>query len=218
MTRAKKWTLGIATSVVAAGLLVFGTGATTLSGIEEPTYEVVEQGEDFEIRRYAPRIVAMTKVEGSARTASNRGFRILANYIFGANVSQTEIAMTAPVGQQPNQEIAMTAPVEQRPAGKEWVITFTMPSEYTLETLPRPVDKRVEIRQLPAQRYAAIRFNGAPDAATVARRKKALSQRVADAGLPIAGEPVYARYDPPWTIPFLRRNEILVPLAPVDDE
>lgn len=211
MTRASKWIAGAATGLVAAGLLTFGTGAT-LGNIEEPTYEVVEANEDFEIRAYAPRIVAMTEVTGTARTSSNRGFRILADYIFGNNAARAEIAMTAPVGQQPSEEIAMTAPVEQRPQGDKWVITFTMPSKYTLETLPRPLDERVEIRQLPPRRFAAIRFNGAPDGATVDRRKEALAQKVTGAGLEIAGEPIYARYDPPWTIPFLRRNEILIPL------
>jgi hypothetical protein len=209
--RASKWIAGITTSVAAAGLLIFGTGATSRN-IEEPAYEVVETRGDFEIRAYAPRLVATTEVEGSARASSNRGFRILADYIFGNNASRTEIAMTAPVGQQPSEEIAMTAPVEQRPSGAKWVITFTMPSKYSLESLPRPLDARVEIRKLPAQRFAAIRFNGAPDAATVDRRKLAFARKLGDAGLVIAGEAIYARYDPPWTIPFLRRNEILIPL------
>lgn len=204
--------MGVTTSVVAAGLLTFGTGAT-LGDIEEPAYEVVESNADFEVRLYAPRLIATTQVGGSARTSSNRGFRILADYIFGNNAAGTEIAMTAPVGQRPSEKIAMTAPVEQRPDGDEWVITFTMPSKYTLESVPRPVDPRVKIQQLPAQRFAAIRFNGAPDAATVERRKRALADTVTDAGLAISGQAVYARYDPPWTIPFLRRNEILIPLG-----
>ncbi len=185
--------------------------------IEIPRYEVVSVHEDFEVRRYASRLVAQVEVVGKSKDATNAGFRILADYIFGNNTTRDAIAMTAPVDRQAASEaIAMTAPVgrQQAQAEDRWVVTFTMPREYTDETLPRPNDERVKIRRIPVSHVAAVKFSGAPGEGWVERKMTSLEEAVRTEGLQTAGRPAtYARYDPPWTLPFLRRNEILLDLV-----
>ena len=183
--------------------------------VELPAYEVVDARPDFEVRRYEPRLVAEVEVEGDPDRASNAGFRVLAGFIFGGNTRAESVAMTAPVDRRPASEsIAMTAPVDRRKAGERWIIAFTMPSHYTRDTLPRPNDRRVQIREVPATTYAVRRFSGAPGEVKVRGEMEALRAAVVAAGLTPAGaEPIYARYDPPWTLGPLRRNEVLLELA-----
>ena len=201
-------------------------GATALVGIpavvaalprarvELPAYVVEAEHPSFELRRYAPRIVAEVEVAGTPRAATNEGFRILAGYIFGNNVSKTKVAMTAPVDRRASETIAMTAPVDRTRGEHAWVIAFTMPSAYSLQSLPDPVDHGISIREIATTRYAVSRFSGAPSEATVQQRMAELVASVRAAGYETSGAPpTYARYDPPWTPSFLRRNEILVELA-----
>lgn len=204
-------------AVTVTGLVASQTFAR--GDIESPRYEVVSTHDGFEVRRYASRLVAEVEVTGNGREASNAGFRLLADYIFGNNTARSSIAMTAPVDRRATSEaIAMTAPVDRRAVEGEddderWVITFTMPSRYTLDTLPVPNDARVHIRELPPTHHAAVRFSGAPSEARVRERMAELARAVEAAGLEAAGvPPTYARYDPPWTLPMLRRNEILLEL------
>lgn len=186
-------------------------------GTEEPKYEVAAKHDGFEVRVYAPRIVAEVQVEGKAKAATNAGFRILADFIFGNNTAGTEVAMTAPVDR--SERIAMTAPVDRTQQEDRWTVTFTMPSKYTMETLPRPNDDRVEIRTVPAKRYAVAKFSGRPKAAEVQRRMSALEDAVAEEGYTLQGTPaVYSQYNPPWTPSFLRRNEVMVELRPTEPE
>lgn len=212
----------IAAGVAAAAGAVVVERRAVAEKIETPAYDVVTKHDGFEVRRYAPTIVAEVQVEGSARNASNAGFRLLADYIFGNNESRSEIAMTAPVAQKASSEkIAMTAPVAQTEATGEgtdrrWVIQFTMPSKYTMKTLPRPRDERVKIREMPEAYFAAVRFSGAPAHSTVETRMAKLEDAARAAGLEPTGTPTYARYDPPWVLPFMRRNEILLPIARVE--
>ena len=183
--------------------------------IEEPAYQVTSTHAGFEVRQYGPRIVAQVRIVGDAREASSAGFRVLAAYIFGGNRAKSSIAMTAPVGQQrAGQRIAMTAPAPQQRDGEEWLVTFTMPSTFTLATLPEPVDSRVELREIPGQRIAVWRFSGAPSAKVIEARKRELVDRVVGEGLTPVGAVDYARYDAPWVLPPLRRNELWVELAP----
>lgn len=181
---------------------------------EEPAYEVEGAlGANAEIRRYAPRVLAVTRVSASDRErAVSEGFRRLAGYIFGGNVSAASIAMTVPVtqaGAQAGERIAMTAPVTQASASEGgFEVTFTMPASYTLETLPRPSDARVELRALPAERVAVLRYTGSTSGAIVAQHAETLRARVRERGLVPLGEPVSARYDPPSTLPWIRRNEV----------
>lgn len=180
---------------------------------EEPKYDVEQRFEAFEVRRYAPTVVAEVIVPGPADEAGNQGFRILAGYIFGANRGERRIAMTAPVTQAAApQKIAMTAPVTQAEAEGGFVVRFTMPGEFTLETLPEPVDPRVRLKALPSGRFAVIRYSGTWSQANYEEHLARLQQAVATAGLRSTGSPVYARYDAPWVPWFLRRNEVWLAL------
>ncbi|MFB1297130.1 heme-binding protein [Mycobacterium sp. pW049] len=183
------------------------------AGTEEPLYVLEELLGDVEIRRYGPRIAAQTAVAGDEEQARSDGFRRLAGYIFGGNRRQTKIAMTAPVAQK-SEKIAMTAPVAQsRGAGGESVIRFFMPSKWSLELLPEPDDDRVELVEVPSETYAVLRFSGdrGPDA--VAAKTTELLDSLRDSSFAPSGEPVAWFYDPPWTLPFRRRNEVAVPVG-----
>ncbi len=188
--------------------------STARRRVEEARYDIDEKDGDFEVRTYAPRAIAETKVRGPERGALNEGFRRLARYIFGANRGHHEIAMTTPVVARTGERVAMTAPVAQIPAGEgEWTIAFTMPAERPIASLPEPLDERVSIRLVPTRCYASVRFSGTWDEARTARETARLYAWMRERGLEPAGAPEIARYDPPWTPPFLRRNEVLVPLA-----
>lgn len=187
------------------------------AGTEEPRFTVVERVGEIEIRHYGPRLAAEVQVSGSEEEARNAGFRKVAGYIFGGNRTKASIAMTAPVAQAGgSQSIAMTAPVAQvREPGASWRIQFFMPAKYTLETLPTPTDPSVRIVQVPAQDYAVLRFTGSRSGPAVAAKTQALQTGLAGARWRIAGEPSAWFYDPPWTVPFLRRNEVAAPVTPV---
>ena len=191
------------------------------AGTEQPPYEVVGRVGDAEIRRYAPQIAAEAVVEGPVETARNEGFRRVAGYIFGDNTAKASVAMTAPVvqGREPlggSQSIAMTAPVVQQPAGAEsWSIQFIMPAKYTMATLPQPNDPRVRLVEIPARTFAVVRFSGLGREDAVARHEKALDAALAGSSWRAVGEPVTWYYDPPWTVPFLRRNEVARPVEAV---
>lgn len=178
---------------------------------EEPRYTVVRTEEAFEVRHYEPYLVAETLVAGSAGEAGNRGFRVLAGYIFGKNKGAREIAMTAPVLQTPT-EIAMTAPVTQRPAAGGYIVQFAMPREWTLDTLPEPTDPAVSLRAVPARTVAVRRYSGTWSQERYAEHLAKLQEALTRTGLQWRGEPVWARYDPPWKPWFLRRNEIWLEL------
>lgn len=207
---------------LAAGLLTVGCSTVGVrSGTEEPAYTVVERIGEVEIRRYGPRIAAQTVVSGSDEAARNRGFQRLANYIFGGNTARSSIAMTAPVAQVPetgargvSASIAMTAPVAQGPAGGDrWIIQFFMPASWTMQTLPIPRDPAVTLVELPAETYAVLRFSGLAGTRAVAARQAELDAAVQASPWTADGDPVVWFYDPPWTVPPLRRNEVAVRLA-----
>lgn len=179
-------------------------------GVEQPQYRTLMKDGLFELREYAPRIVAETTVHGGAEAARNAGFRKVAAYIFGSNRSAQDVAMTAPVAQQKSQQIAMTAPVVQASGQGAWTIQFVMPAKYTLATLPKPSDPDVHLRQEPAARYAVMRFGGSRSGAAVAARSDALLSEVQRRGWTVKAAPVAWFYDPPWTLPPLRRNEVAV--------
>lgn len=198
-----------------AGLMSVIFGGCALSNIEEPKYEVIRDYGEFELRQYQPTIVAETTVSGEFASSANVGFRRLANYIFGGNRSKTKIAMTAPVtstSENPaSEKISMTAPVAQVATGSnQWLISFTMPSKYTMATLPEPIDPLVRLRAIPAATYAAIQFSGFNSAALVEEKTTTLRSLAARENLNLADRVLYARYNPPWTPWFIRRNEILI--------
>jgi len=183
------------------------------SAIEEPKYTVVRQYDDFEIRAYVPYVVAEVVVPGPAEEAGNRGFRILAGYIFGKNKGERKISMTAPVAQAPAPaKIEMTAPVTQAAANGGYVVQFTMPSEYTLETLPEPLDPQVRLKEFSGGRFAVIRYSGTWSERNYKEHLEKLERGVEAAGLRTTGSPIYSRYNAPFVPWFMRRNEIWLKL------
>lgn len=192
--------------------------------IEEPAYETVRQGPVFELRRYRPFLLAETQVSGDFDAVGGQAFRILADYIFGNNQDRESIPMTAPVSQRPagNAEsgagtrIEMTAPVSQRlvdPTRNAYVISFVMPARFTLATLPRPNDPRVTLREEPARLMAVLRYSGSWAETRYREHETRLLEAIRTAGLTPVGEPVYARYNSPFALPFMRRNEVMVEVA-----
>jgi len=189
-------------------------GGQAAMAVEEAAYEVVTKQGRFEVRAYAPQIVAEVLIDGTLEEAGDRAFRPLFRYIDGDNRGRAKIAMTAPVAQEAaGEQIAMTAPVSQERAGDRWAVRFVMPAGYTLESLPEPDDPAVTLHQHPARRVAAVRYSGFWSEKNYRRNLEALRQWMNEQGLAPAGEPVWARYNPPFTPWFLRRNEILIPLA-----
>ena len=185
------------------------------TGTEEPMFvrEAVLGSGAVEIRRYGPRIAAQTTVAAEEEAARNAGFRRLANYIFGGNRRQTKIAMTAPVAQQ-SEKIAMTAPVAQsRGADGNSVIRFYMPSKWSMDLLPEPDDERVELVEVPSETYAVLRFTGDRSPRAVAAKTEELLEALRGSDFDPTGETMAWFYDPPWTLPFRRRNEVVVAVS-----
>ncbi len=182
-------------------------------GVEEPAFNIVRADASFEVRDYAPVIVAETTVSGEAVKARNSGFMPLADYIFANDRKGDKIAMTAPVTQAPREKIAMTAPVGQTSSSAGWTISFTMPVGYTMASLPPPADPAVRLVEYPARRMAVVKFSGLAGEERMQAKQRELMDRIAKAGLSALGDPAFAFYDPPWTLPFLRRNEVMVEIA-----
>ena len=202
------------TGWITALLLLTSTVASPAMAIEEAPYTVIKADGRFELRDYAPQILAEIVVDGDLEGAGSKAFRPLFDYISGANRARSRIAMTAPVSQEPQGErLAMTAPVGQQRVQGAWAVSFMMPAAYTLETLPTPVDQRITLRQVPARRVAAVRYSGFWSEENYRRHKEQLEAWIAANGLAVSGEPVWARYNAPFTPWFLRRNEVLIPVA-----
>jgi len=182
-------------------------------GIEKAKYTVIEKEGKFEIRQYQPQIIAETIVEADFDNAGNVAFRKLFDYISGQNRSKESIAMTAPVNQKGSSEkIAMAAPVNQQKSEDRWAVSFIMPSKYTMETLPQPLDSDVTIKEIPPRKMAALRYSGTWSRKRYEANMSLLEQFVNNKGLQIIGEAIFARYDPPFQLWFLRRNEVLIPV------
>ena len=193
---------------------------------EEPNYTVLSKTENFELRRYEEQLVAQTWVTGDQNAASRAGFKILADYIFGNNTApsgeSSKISMTAPVAMKfeakkseikknnESQKIAMTAPVSMQETDGKWRVQFTMPSQYSMQTLPKPNNPNIEIVEVPAQTYGVIKFSGLAGTEKVAAKTTELQSWMQSQKLTMTGTPELARYNPPWTLPFMRRNEIMI--------
>jgi hypothetical protein len=179
--------------------------------VEKLAYRTLEQDGEFELRQIASHLVAETFVEGDFDEVGSEGFRRLFRYITGANRRQASISMTAPVTQEPaSEKIAMTAPVGQEKVGNRYRITFVMPSNYTLESLPQPTEKGIQLRAEAARTVAVIRYTGFWSASHYQEHERRLLEWIDQRGGEPVGEPVWARYDPPFMPWFLRRNEILI--------
>jgi len=199
-------------------LSAFTLSGPIMSDVEQAKYTVVQTDDDFEIRDYAASIAAEVEVSGERKEAISEGFKMIADYIFGNNKSSDKVAMTAPVIQEQSQSIDMSAPVIQEGHGKSWKVRFIMPSHYTLETLPKPNNTSVKIVELPTKRFAVVRFSGVPDNDDLKAKTEQLTDWLKKQNLKTTGKPIYAFYNPPWTLPFLRRNEVLVEISAVNDK
>ncbi len=189
-------------------------GAIDAMAIEEAKYKVVNKEDKFEVRDYAPHVLAEMVVDADLEGAGNKAFNSLFRYISGDNRTRDKVAMTAPVSQEPiGVKIKMTAPIEQQRVQEKWAVSFMMPDSYTLETLPEPEDPNIKLRQVPARRMAAVRYSGFWSEKNYLRYKVELESWIHKMGLTIVGDPIWARYNPPFTLWFLRRNEILIPVA-----
>lgn len=190
------------------------TGVLNVMATEEAPYKVLKSDGMFELRHYEPQILAEIIVDGDLEDAGNSAFRPLFNYISGENRSRSKIAMTAPVSQEAKGEkIAMTAPVSQEKSQGKWAISFMMPASYTMETIPVPDNPAIKLRQVAARRVAAVRYSGFWSEEKYQLHLNKLETWLRANNLTAAGEPVWARYNPPFTLWFLRRNEILIPVA-----
>ena len=208
--------------VAALAVLAMGTVlAANANAIEKPQYTVITEDDKFEIRAYPALLIAEVTVTGDRKEAGNKAFKKLGGFIFGDNQARTKVAMTAPVMQTPAEpiepkaeKISMTAPVMQtRTAENSWVVSFMMPSEYTMETLPIPDNADITIRKTLPYKAVTIRFKGKWKTSTMEKRTKQLEAYAVEKGLVTIGPPDYAFYDPPFMPGFLRRNEVHLRLA-----
>ena len=197
-------------------LLIGFTGEKAMA-VEEPSYEVVAERDGYEIRRYVPYLVAETVVDGDIRRADNSGFRILAGYIFGKNRIRPSMTTTKETADG-NQKIAMTAPVLTTVPDTEepdrYVYSFVMPAEHSLDTLPIPLDDSISFREVPARLMAVRRYSGRWQQSRYAKHTTLLEEALRKDGVEILGEPILARYNAPFVPGFLRRNEVMIEVAP----
>jgi hypothetical protein len=208
----KVWRLVALVSVLllAAALAMLSWSGAFVS-YESPNYRVVDRIDSVEIREYDGYLVAQTEVDGDLEGAGNRGFRVLARYIFGDNRSGAKVEMTAPVTQRERNgdKIAMTTPVTQKAEQGKYILSFMMPSEYTRDSLPVPNDPRITIAEVPPKTLAAVRYSGTWSKRNYQKHLDRLQSALRGQGYEPEGEPVWARYNPPFTPWFMRRNEIL---------
>jgi hypothetical protein len=179
---------------------------------EEPSYRVTTQSEPFEIREYPPLIVAQVEVPGDLSEASSAGFRLIANYIFGNNIAVRDGGLTT--AEPVSEKIAMTVPViaEGKADKKTWLIQFVMPKQYTMDTLPKPNNSQVKLVPIGPQKLAVVRFTGFVGDEKVQEKTAELLVWIQSRNEVVSGNPRLARYNPPWSIPWMRRNEILIPI------
>ncbi len=182
--------------------------------VEEAKYSVVRAEDELELRKYEAHILAETTVDGDFEEAGNAAFGRLFKYISGNNQQQQKVSMTSPVGQVPSSEkIEMTSPVSQQEQDGQWRVSFMMPAHFTLDTTPEPKDAAISIRQVPARYVASVRYSGFWSEKAYQRNLVILNTWIKDNGFAVQGEPIWARYNPPFMPWLFRRNEILVPVA-----
>ncbi len=203
---------------------------TPAMAIEEPKYTVLTTDDAVEVRQYAPMLIAEVLVEGDMDEATNKGFRLIAGFIFGNNhgtgsADSEKIAMTAPVTVEPQAtKIAMTAPVTVMPQveaeggsdyekASTWRVNFVMPSQYTLANIPKPKNDAVQLREIPGKYFVVLGYSGFNNLSKIQRKIDEALAWANKKGMQIIGTPQLSRYNPPWTLPMFRRNEIMVEIA-----
>lgn len=198
------------TSIIALILIAGLLAGPIISNVEKPDYEVIQSKQNVEIRRYDPMIIAEVEVEGNREEAIRKGFRLLADYIFGNNTTKKNISMTAPVEQKENQKISMTTPVQQQLTDKSWRISFVMPSKFSMDSLPVPNNNLVQLKEVLEKKFVVIEFSGTNSNANVNEHENQLMSYIEANKIKTIGSPKYAFYDAPWTLPILRRNEVMI--------
>jgi len=197
-----------------ASLLFINIFFNTVMATEEPDFKLISKEGDFQIREYDPKIIAQVEVAGNFDEASSKGFKLLADYIFGNNILEGEsqkISMTTPVEMSPLAEnLLITSPVMDDQVNDKWLINFVMPDEYSLDTLPKPNNSQVNIIEVPKEKYAVIVFSGLVREYSYAEKAELLSNYLNENSFKQQGNIKIARYNPPWTLPFFRRNELMV--------
>jgi hypothetical protein len=193
--------------------ILFLTSFTAMA-IEEPEFISIEKKDAFEIREYQPKLIAQVLVNGTFDSASSKGFRLLADFIFGnnkTNEGSKKIDMTAPVvTRDASEKIDMTAPVVSEETERGWYISFNMPKQYSKDTLPIPNNPEVKIIEVPKEKFAVITFSGLVREKKYAEMLNLLNEEMRKRNLEPQGPAILARYNPPWTLPFLRRNELMI--------
>jgi hypothetical protein len=194
----------VLTTLFLAGCSVFG-----IRSADEPNYQVLKDAGHIQIRQYPALVIAQTEVNGDYKNSSSQGFQRLAGYIFGNNQKRQKMAMTAPVIQEQEAEtMAMTAPVIQQKSGSVWLMAFVLPSNYSLATAPVPLDPSVIIKGIPGKKIAVIRYSGSLSEQGIEEKSEELKNWLGKQGYQAISPSRSAAYDPPWTLPFLRRNEV----------
>lgn len=199
-----KKVISVLTTVFLAGCSVFG-----IRTADEPKYQVLNDYGHIQIRHYPALVVAQTEVNGDYKNSSNQAFQRLTGYIFGNNKKQQKMAMTAPViREQEAETMAMTAPVIQQKSGPVWLMAFVLPSGYSVSTAPAPLDPAVVIKEIPGKKVAVIQYSGSLTEQGIEEKSEALKNWLKKQGYEAISPSRSAAYDPPWTLPFLRRNEV----------
>ena len=198
------------TSIIALILIAGVLAGPVISNVEKPDYKVIQSKQNIEIRLYDPMIIAEVEVEGNREESIRKGFRLLADYIFGNNTTKKNISMTAPVEQKENQKIAMTSPVQQQLTDKSWRISFVMPSKFNMDSLPVPNNNLVQLKEVLEKKFVVIEFSGTNSNANVNEHENQLMSYIEANKIKTIGSPKYSFYDAPWTLPILRRNEVMI--------
>ena len=197
-----------------ACLLFINNFFNTAMATEEPEFKLISEDGEFQIREYDPKIIAQVEVEGDFDEASSRGFKLLADYIFGNNLldgASKKISMTTPVEMSPMAEnLLMTSSILDDQVNNKWSINFIMPQEFSLDTLPKPNNSQVNIIEVPKEKYAVILFSGLIRESSYAEKVELLSNYLEENSFKQKSAIKIARYNPPWTLPFFRRNELMV--------
>jgi SOUL heme-binding protein len=206
------WLIRLAIAAIVLTVLWAVGSLVMRRNIEEAAYTVVEQRSGYELRRYAKSLIAETSMPSLSSADTSAAFRLVAGYIFGANVGRQTIGMTAPVTMAPKPEqIAMTAPVMMG-AGK---MAFILPSRYqALSDLPKPNNPQVQLRELPERTVAALRFGYSAGFDRVTAKTAELNALLARDRIASVAFPQLAGYDPPFAMPLTKRYEILMEVAP----
>jgi len=206
----KKGNLYIFLSILIIIVLAGFSLGPIMSKVETPKFKILSTFNNIEIRAYKPMLIAEIDVRETRREAISQGFRSLADFIFGDNIRNDKIKMTAPVVQQSSEKIKMTAPVVQQSSSQGWKVSFVMPSSYTIHDIPKPLNNEIIIKEIPARKMAVIKFNGRNEEDNISKYENKLLKFMEQNNFVHEENPEYAFYNPPWTLPVLRRNEVMI--------